>query len=121
MWFKRISSKVGDDAIEHFMKMVSEVVPKYKDTFLEFSKYKHRLDTFFSQSLLEKCYESVWNVFVLIFYLFHGKAAIECGFKTNNDCSVFNQSKESLIALRIVKDHLNAKNITAANIPDCIR
>ena len=72
---------------------------------------------FFSQFLLEKCYESLWKVFVLIFCLFHGQAAIECGFKTNNDCSVINQSKESLIALRIVKDHLNAKNVTAANIP----
>ena len=72
---------------------------------------------FFSQFLLEKCYESPWKVFVLIFCLFHGQAAIEHGFKMNNDFSVINQSKESLIALRIVKDHLNAKYVTAANIP----
>ena len=71
------------------------------------------MDTFFSQYLLGKCYKSLWKVFVLIFYLFHGQAAIE----TNNDCSVINQSKESLIALRIAKDHLNAKNVTAANNP----
>ena len=99
------------------MKMINEVVPKYKNKFLEFNKYGHLLDTFFSQFLLEKCYESLWKVFVLIFCLFHGQAAIERGFKTNNDCPVINQSKESLIALRIVKDHLNAKNVTAANIP----
>ena len=43
---------------------------------------------------------------------------LQRGFKTNNDCSVINQSKESLIALRIVKDHLDAKNVTAANIPN---
>ena len=99
------------------MKMISEVVPKFKDKFLEFNKYEHLLDTFFSRFLLEKCYESFQKVFVLIFCLFYGQAAIECGFKTNNDCSVIDQSKESLIALRIVKDHLNAKNVTAANIP----
>ena len=74
------------------------------------------MDTFFSQVLLEKCYESLWKVFILIFSLFHGQTAIECGFKMNNDCSVISQSKESLIALRIVKDHLNTKNLTAANI-----
>ena len=85
--------------------MISEVVPKYKDKFLECNKYEHRLDTFFSRFLLEKCYESLWKVFVLIFCLFHGQATIERGFKTNNDCLVINQSKESLIALRIVKDH----------------
>ena len=72
----RITSKVGDHATEQFMKMISEVVPKYKDKFLEFNKYEH-----------------------------------------HNDCSVINQSKESLIALRIVKNNLNAKNVTAANIP----
>ena len=71
---------------------------------------------FFSQFLLEKCYESLWKVFVLIFWLFHGQAAIERGFKTNKDCSVINQGKEPLVALRIVKDHLNARNVTAANI-----
>ena len=92
---KRITS--GDDVAEQFMKMMSEVVPKYKDKFLEFNKYEQRLDTFFSQFLLEKCYEPLWKVFVLIFCLFHGQAAIELGFKMNNDCSVINQSKESLI------------------------
>ena len=117
MYLKRITSKVGDDATEQFMKIISEVVPKYKDKFLEFNKYEHRLDTFFSQFLLEKCYESLWKVFILIFCLFQGQDAIELDFKTNNDCSVINQGKESLIALRIVKDHLNAKNVTAANIP----
>ena len=111
VYLERITSKVGDDAAEQFMKMISEeVVPKYKDKFLEFNKYEHFLDTFFSQFSLGKCYESL-QVFVLIFSLFHGQVAIECGFKTNNDCSVINQSKESLIAFR------NAKNVTAANIP----
>ena len=114
---KKITSKVGDDATEQFLKMISEVAPKYKDKFLEFNKYEHCLDTFFSQFLLEKFYESLWKVFVLIFCLFHGQAVIECGFKMNNDCSVINQSKESLIALRIVKVHLNAKNVTPAHIP----
>ena len=46
-YLKRITSEVGDDATEQFMKMISEVVPKYKDKFLEFNKYEHRLDTFF--------------------------------------------------------------------------
>ena len=58
-----------------------------------------------------------WKVFVLIFCIFHGQAAIECAFKTNYDCAVINQSKESLFALTIVKGHLNGNNVTAANIP----
>ena len=47
VYLKRITSKVGDDATEQFMKVISGVVPKYKDKFLEFNKYEHLLDTFF--------------------------------------------------------------------------
>ena len=80
------------------MKMISEVNPKCKDKFLEFNKHEHCLDRFFSQFLL-KCYESLWNVFVPVFCLFHGQAAIEYGLKTNNDCSVINQNKKSHLLL----------------------
>ena len=45
---KRITSKVGDDATEQFLKMVSEVVPKYRDKFLEFNKYEHCEHIFFT-------------------------------------------------------------------------
>ena len=67
VYLKRITSKVGDNATEQSMKIISEVVPKYKDKFLELNKYELRLDTFFSQFLLEKCYESLSKIFVLIF------------------------------------------------------
>ena len=39
VYLKRITSKVGEDAAEQFMKMISEVVPKYKDKFPEFNEY----------------------------------------------------------------------------------
>ena len=50
---KRIAYKVGDDATEQFMKMISEVVPKYKDKFLEFNKYEHCLYTFLQSFYLK--------------------------------------------------------------------
>ena len=53
VYLKRITSKVGDDATEQFMKMISEVVPKYKDKFLEFNKYEHCLYTFFQSFYLK--------------------------------------------------------------------
>ena len=78
VFIKRITSNIGDDATEQFLKMISEVIPKSKGKFLEFNKLEHRLDTF-SQFLLEKCYESLWKNFVVVFCLLHGQAAIECG------------------------------------------
>ena len=47
VYLKKITSKIGDDATEQFMKMISEVVPKFRDKFLEFNKYDHLLDAFF--------------------------------------------------------------------------
>ena len=36
VYIRRITSKVGDNATEQFMKMITEIVPKYKDKFHEF-------------------------------------------------------------------------------------
>ena len=47
MHLKRITSKIGHGATEQSMKLMSEVVRKCKDKFLEINKYEHRLDTFF--------------------------------------------------------------------------
>ena len=114
---KRITSKIGHDATEQFMKLMSEVVRKCKDKFREINKYEHRLDTFFFTVFTREMLWFTLEGLFLIFCLFHGQAVIERGFKTSNDCSVINQSRESLIASGIVKDHWNAKNVTAANIP----
>ena len=52
-----------------------------------------------------------------VFIISHGQAAIERGFKINKELSVQNQSTDSLIALRMVNDHLQSNGVTAANIP----
>ena len=40
VYLRGITSKVDDDVTEQFMKMISEVVPKCTDKFLEFNKYE---------------------------------------------------------------------------------
>ena len=96
------------------MKMISEIVPKYQDKCLEFNKYEHHLEIF-SQFYLRNVMDHFGSF--LFYYFVYFMTAIKCGFKINYDCSVINQSKESLTALRIVKSHLNPNNVTAASIP----
>ena len=75
-------------------------------------------DEFYSQFLSkEKQYTSLWLICQLVFIISHGQAAIERGFQINKELSVQNQSTDSLIALRIVNDHLQSNGFTAANIP----
>ena len=52
-----------------------------------------------------------------MFCLSHDQAAIEHGFKVNKDCLVKNLSEDSLIALRIVNDHMSSKQQNTADIP----
>ena len=65
---------------------------------------------------MEKEFESLWKVFILVFCLSHNQSSIEHGFKTNNDFVVENQSEFSLMALRTVQDHMRAKEITSTSI-----
>ena len=98
VYLNRITSKVGQDVTEQFMKMISEVVPKCKDKFLEFinmnTVWTHFFQGFYLRNVMNHC-----GRFFSIFCLFHGQVVIELGFKRSDDCSVINQSKESLIAL----------------------
>ena len=86
-----------------------------KKKFQSFTKFDDRLDTFYSQFLMEKEFESLWKVFILVFCLSHSQSSIERGFKTNNDFVVENQSEFSLMALRTVQDHMRAKEVTSAS------
>ena len=53
VYIRRITSKVVDNATEQFMKMITEIVPKYKDKFHEFDINMSTVWThFFSQFLL---------------------------------------------------------------------
>ena len=62
-------------------------------------------------------YTSLWCVCINLFCLSHDQAAIERGFKVNKDCLVENLSEDSLIALRIVNDHMSSKQQNTADIP----
>ena len=81
-----------------------------------FIKFDDRLDTFYSQFLMKKEFESLWKVFILVFCLSHSQSSIQRGFKTNKDFVVENQSEFSLMALRTVQDHMRAKEVTSAGI-----
>jgi len=61
--------------------------------------------------LVDKEFASLKSVCIIIFCLNHGQSSIERGFKSNKEFSVVNQSEDSLKALRIVYDHMLAKDV----------
>ena len=113
---KQIIIKLADDAKEQFSKFIDEHVPENRDNFSSFGKLDQRLHTFISQFLLNKEYESLWEVCIIAFCLSHGQSAVERGVKVNKEFVVENQSEDSLKSLRIINDHMTSKNVQARNI-----
>ena len=50
----------------------------------------------------------LWRMLVIIFCMIHGQQVVERGFNTNADIIVDNQSDHSLMALRMVHDHIRS-------------
>ena len=113
---KRSTTKVGDEAKEQYRKLLGDIVPDNREKFRLFDKFDQRVDVFYADYISGKDFNSLWNVFILIFCLSHGEAHIERGFKENEEFEVENLSESSL-SLRGIHDHMQSKCITAANIP----
>ena len=113
---KQISIKLADDAEEQLSKFIDEHVFENGEKFSSFAKFDQRLDTFMSQFLLNKEYESLWEVCIIVFCLSHGQSAVESGFKANKEFVIQNQSEDSLKSLRIINDHLTLENVQVRNI-----
>ena len=86
----QITAKAADDAKEQFSKFVDEVIPRHREKFQSFSMFQERLDTFFTEFLSEKGFESLKLIFIIIFCLSHGQSSIERGFKSNKEFSAEN-------------------------------
>ena len=112
----QITVKTARDSKEQFSKFLDEVVPRSREKFRSFAMFDQRLDTFFMEYLFNKEFTSLKSVCIIIFCLSHGQSSIEHGFKSNKEFSVVNQSEDSLKGLRIVYDHMLAKDVKTQNI-----
>jgi len=61
-------------------------------------------------------YAKLWEVFLIIFTLCHGQAAVERGFSINNELIVENMKEESLIASRFVYDTVKSSAVHFSEI-----
>ena len=112
----QITVKTANDSKKQFSKFLDEVVSRSREKFHSFAMFGQRLDTFFMKYLVDKEFTSLKSVCIIIFCLSQGQSSIECGFKSNKEFSAVNQSEDSLKSLRIVYDHMLAKDVKAQNM-----
>ena len=58
----------------------------------------------------------MWCVFKLLLCLSHGQASVERGFSVNSNLLVENMHEDSLIAQRIVHDHMKSLKLEAYEV-----
>ena len=115
-----------DSALDEFQKFVD--VHTGSSNFENFvvSNPDHRLDEFYYRSMYNKPqYSHAWEIVRKLLVLSHGQAAVERGFSINKHCSMVNQSEDSLVARRFVRDHTNYAGgienviVTPGMVTDC--
>eukprot|EP00731_Ephydatia_muelleri_P000477 Em0001g477a len=84
---------------EHFMRSV------LSSELLQFKPGQDRLDIFLHDKMCTP-YPKLWMAVRMALLLSHGQATIERGFSVNKEVVIENQQTKSLIARRLIKDHI---------------
>lgn len=103
--FDILAPQQCDRATSQFKSFLGTELKKFHDKFEEFSK-EDRLDEFYFDTTGIQKYEDVAYVLKLILTLSHGQASVERGFSHNNALLKINMTPETIIAKRIIKDHM---------------
>ena len=84
---------------------------------LEFKPEKSHLDTLFHRSLAHKssCLD-FWSLAKKFLLLSNGQAAVERGFSINKEALKDNMFERTLVALRVVTDHLMSVGGSATDV-----
>ena len=111
---QQMSAKMVKEAKLEFDKFLQDVVALHRDEFLSFDNaFKdQRLDAFYFNYLDGKpSFSNLSEVLKMILTLSHGQASVERGFSVNQNILVENMKAESLMAQRIVNDHMKANDL----------
>ena len=119
--FKRVlthlvnSSKIQvsacDEILSQFHTFLHTVIPKNHAEYVNFEPFSedNRLDALLFRDMANNsqlC--QLWTVVRDILLLSHGQASVERGFSVNRQLEVENLKEDSLVAQRLIHDHLRA-------------
>lgn len=102
-----IEEKCFDDVLREFGHFFDHNLMSASDSFRKLSPQSDRLDEFYHDLLSNKAeFRHLWEAIRLVLILSHGQASVERVFSINKERIVENLKEHSLIAQRIIHDHL---------------
>ena len=103
------NSSINIESVVHqFQVFVDENAENGDFKNFNYKNDKHRLDTLYYRYMFGKDeFKAAWDFISKLLVISHGQASVERGFSINKHASFVNQSEDSLVARRIVRDHIN--------------
>ena len=105
----RISDNECDKVMLQFNHFHDNSLTADSEAFNGFSRETGRVDTFYFDRLSNKAdFKELWKVVKLLLALSHGQATVERGFSSNKEVMVENLAQHSLVAQRVICDHVRS-------------
>ena len=99
----------ADRAVSEYVDFIDNVAVKCHSEFAAFNTASGRVDTLLHRHMASSTsYVKLWAVVKQLLLLSHGQAAVERGFSVNRQVEADNMTGQTLIARRLVCDHVNA-------------
>ncbi|CAH3043936.1 unnamed protein product, partial [Porites lobata] len=81
---------------------------KVLEGFQSYSVCEDRVDSFLASHLKSSKYQKLWNLVKCLLVLSHGQAGVERGFSVNKEAMQYHFKERSVVALRIIYDHIQS-------------
>ncbi|KAG1654624.1 Transcription termination factor 2 [Nymphon striatum] len=113
----RISEKDCDPLLQEYGLFLDNIPVFGTIKFSNFDNSTNRLDSLFFEYMSGPNYIQLLSVVKLILVMSHGQASVERGFSINKEIEVENMKEHTLVARRMVCDHVNTvKGVTSVDI-----
>ena len=105
---RRIKESDCDAIIQEYTSFLDNIPAFGSEKFSNLNVSTDRLDELFSTYMNTHRYQKLFKVVQLLLVLSHGQASVERGFSVNKELEVENLANQSLVAQRLMCDHINA-------------
>ena len=105
---ERVKEEEYDTPLQQFVMFLERIPVFGSERFANFQSAEDGVDTLFFECMANESYKSPFSVVKLILILSHGQATVERGFSVNKEVEVENLKEHTLVAQRIVCDHVNS-------------
>ena len=105
---ERVTEEEYDTLLQQFAMFLDRIPVFGSERFANFQSAEDRVCTLFCECMANESYKSLFSDVKVILILSHEQAAVERAFSVNKELEVENLKEHTLVAQRIVCDHVNS-------------